>query len=172
MAASSSAFNRIPDPPSLNGISALLELISELSLREINHLQMKQRVDGRARPAGTATDDNELALALFADEAASLLNISKDRILNPRYRQDLLDELIAIEETARYDHALALALSEGRPPPPRPPGLKCRQRKREGDPIGLASPSPQSSVYAQKPELEGGSENARAPPGENAYNPV
>ncbi|OJT12588.1 hypothetical protein TRAPUB_10829 [Trametes pubescens] len=139
---SSSKRTRKTDSPPLDGVSALLERISEFPLLEIEELQAKRR----ARPVS----DADLALALFAEEAEPLLNVSKDRSRDGR-RAEVLDELLHMEEIARYDHALALALSEGRDPPPRPANLRRRKRHSvdSDDGGGVPVPNRTGRVYLE-----------------------
>ena len=76
----------------------------------------------RKSPALAAgLDDEDLALALFAEEAEGLLNFTKDHLANGSVGEELFEELIEMEEIAHYDHLMAVALSQGKEPPPRPP---------------------------------------------------
>ncbi|OSD06019.1 hypothetical protein PYCCODRAFT_1474892 [Trametes coccinea BRFM310] len=115
-------------PPSIppHGLSVLLEHLSAVHSIETGELQSR-RAAGSARSSGEPQSDAELARAMFAEEAEGLLNTAKERIvLKGDTEGDLLEELIKIEETARYDRALAIALSQGRDPPPRPAKLGHR----------------------------------------------
>ena len=94
-----------------------MKMMSNMSVREIDDILAR-----RGSSSDTAgTGDVDLALSLFAEEAEGLLNLVKDHRVDDVVNDGgLLDELVEIEETAHYDHLMAVALSEGRPPPPRP----------------------------------------------------
>ncbi|KAI0651651.1 hypothetical protein C8Q79DRAFT_49464 [Trametes meyenii] len=146
----SSRVTRTPPPP-LDGLSELLEHISQLRSDQIQEAEYvresaKQRL----------SSDRVLAFSAFAEEAEALLNVSKDHLSghDSRRGKDLLDKLIDIEETARYDHMLALALSKGRPPPPMPPRLR---RRRGRDLAGDHGATPDHArPSASAPRLLGG----------------
>ncbi|KAI0670102.1 hypothetical protein C8Q78DRAFT_167871 [Trametes maxima] len=123
----STRVTRTPTPP-LDGLSELLEHISLLRPDQIQEAE-----SARAHASQRSSSDWVLAFSAFAEEAEALLNVSKDHLSgqDSRRGKDLLDKLIEVEETARYDHMLALALSEGRPPPPMPPHLRRRQRRSD-----------------------------------------
>ncbi|KAI9057171.1 hypothetical protein FKP32DRAFT_1638566 [Trametes sanguinea] len=74
--------------------------------------------------AQTRLDDEELALALFAEETAAMAEAQR----NDNY----LDQVVLEEEMALYDHQVAVALSEGRDPPPRPEALDRGKRVEGG----------------------------------------
>lgn len=104
------------DPSTTNGLTGLLQYITLLNDDEIEDLKtLGDDVDV------DELDDEGLARFLFAQEAASLLNMTKDHRSSSANEADisLLDELASIEEMARFDHEMALALAEGRPPPTR-----------------------------------------------------
>lgn len=99
----------------------VITYISQLGLDDIESLQ------ARSRNKDAALTDEELALALFAEEAEGLLNITRERASSTSTRGDSsrtvleeLEELEELEALARYDHLVALAISEGRPIPPMP----------------------------------------------------
>ncbi|KZT06378.1 uncharacterized protein LAESUDRAFT_714427 [Laetiporus sulphureus 93-53] len=101
-------------------LTDLLSYISQLGLDDIDDLLSRN-----ATGSGDALNDEELALLVFAEEAQGLLNIVKDHVsAAPSGVVDdvttLLDQLVVMEDMARYDREMAIALSEGRDPPPRP----------------------------------------------------
>jgi len=98
------------------GLEDVLHYITGLRIDDIDNLQSRHALDD------TSLSDEELAKFLFAQEAESLLNVTRDHIAGPSGSdaQTLIDELIAMEEMARFDHEYALALSEDRPLPVRP----------------------------------------------------
>ena len=105
----------------MDGITDVISYISRLDLQDIHSLQSR----AHDTSSNTALSDQELALALFAEEAEGLLNIAKEHVL---HGDDIGPSSLAIqqeleerEETARYDHLVALAISQGNPIPPRPP---------------------------------------------------
>lgn len=102
-------------------LESVLQYISQLRIDDIEDLQSRHTEDE------DALSDEELAKLIFAQEAESLLNVTRDHIAGPSFSladsQTLMEELIAMEEMARFDHAVALALSEDRPPPIRPEPL-------------------------------------------------
>ena len=63
-----------------------------------------------------------MALALFSQEAEGLLNTAKAHILIEEDVDEnrLTDQLLDMEEMARFDRAIAVAISEGREPPTKP----------------------------------------------------
>ena len=107
---------QLPQPTHDFGLEAVLQYISQLDVDDIDDLQARN-----ARNESSLSDE-ELAKLLFAQEAESLLNLTRARIAGPSAvgTQNFIEELIAIEEMARFDHELALALSEDRPLPVRP----------------------------------------------------
>ena len=115
----------------MDGLTALMAHISHLGISDLD--QILAQCDSAGAGAGSsAPSDEELALSLFAQEAQGLLHIAKDHVLDVDHGQDsddLLDELLDMEETAEYDRAVALALSQGRAPPPRP-ARRNRPRRR------------------------------------------
>ncbi|KAH9950516.1 hypothetical protein B0H21DRAFT_819309 [Amylocystis lapponica] len=109
-------------PPPDDEFSAVLAYISQLQLEDIDDLQ--SRSHGKARDTSTSDaplSDEEFAMMLFAEEAQGLLSVTKDYIMGPAHSgRSLIEELAAMEEMARLDREMALALSEGREPPVRP----------------------------------------------------
>ena len=104
----------------------MMEHISLLTVADIDVVLSKRR----QTESSVLLSDNELALALFAEEAEGLLNITKGRISASNYdNESFADELFNMEQMAHYDHLMAIALSEGRAPPPRP-RLRDRARRR------------------------------------------
>ncbi|OJT12598.1 Protein ariadne-2 [Trametes pubescens] len=111
---------------------ALLSLIAALSLEDINEVR-KQSDRG---PLGGPSDDEILALQLFAEEATALDALASDirfaQSLDKALESDarLLEELATSEEACRRDREFARALAEGRPPPyeavPRPQAAQAR----------------------------------------------
>ncbi|OBZ78906.1 hypothetical protein A0H81_00576 [Grifola frondosa] len=103
--------------------NALLALVAQLSLEDIDLLQAGRK--GKAKD--TVVTDEELALQLLAEDARALLNFTKDmafarsldRALDADYT--LVEELARAEADARADREMAVALSDGRPPPYRSP---------------------------------------------------
>lgn len=122
--------------PSINGqdgLTALLKMISNMSVQEIDEGIVRH---GDSSQTASRSDTN-LASSLFAEEAEGLLNVAKDHLIHGVRNEDLLQELLEIEETARYDHLMAVALSEGRDPPPRAPIQSRNTYERE-----ITSPRP------------------------------
>lgn len=122
------------------GVTDVISYISQLDLRGIDDIQSR----AHSKQEDTALTDEELALALFAEEASGLLSVARDR-----YGQDdsqshsIMDELEEMEDAARYDHLVALAIHEGRPIPPRP------QRAVRGRP-----PTPPQTCFAEEDSEE------------------
>ena len=84
-------------------------------------------------PHEGAMRDEDLALALFAEEAEGLLHISKSRArVGDADMEAFADELFEMERMAQYDRLVAIALSEGRDPPP-PPIPRGRARRRRAN---------------------------------------
>lgn len=100
-----------------NELDDILSYISSLQIADIDSLQARA---SNHRGAVDDLNDEELAMLLFAQEAEGLLNITKDYASGSTSHRPLLEELAAREEMARYDHEVALAISEGRPIPPPP----------------------------------------------------
>ena len=125
---SSSSRNASASVPQ-GGLSELLAHISNLSLGELNtHLSNRRQT---AIP-GQPLSDEELSLSLFAAEAEGLLNVAKDHAtgVGGPGEDALYDALYEMEQTAQYDRMMAIALAEGRDPPPRPPA-PTRGRARD-----------------------------------------
>ncbi|KAI0085642.1 hypothetical protein BDY19DRAFT_431837 [Irpex rosettiformis] len=121
-------FQHNPSSDRRDGIADVISYIAQLDLQDIQALQAQAHTSS----SGPALTDQELALALFAEEAEGLLNVARDHALD-RDIDDIgsfafLQELEEMEEAARYDHLVALALSQGNPIPPRP---ERRQRTRQ-----------------------------------------
>ncbi|OSD06020.1 hypothetical protein PYCCODRAFT_1456975 [Trametes coccinea BRFM310] len=76
------------------------------------------------KAAQARLDDEELAFALFAEETAALAEAQRN--------DDYLDQLVLEEEMALYDHEVAVAISEGRDPPPKPAALERGKRVERG----------------------------------------
>lgn len=98
------------------GLEAVLQYISHLRIDDIEDLQT------RSAQNASSLSDEELAKLLFAEEASALLNVTRDHIAGPSTHgtRTLMEELLAMEEMAQFDHEMALALSEDRPFPVRP----------------------------------------------------
>lgn len=111
--------------------SALLALVAELALDDLEEINAGRK--GKAR-ANACPSDEEIAFQLFAQEARSLLQTTKDlvfaRSLDAALDTDctLLQELERAEACAREDHEYAVALSHGRQPP-RPPTPSHQSRE-------------------------------------------
>ncbi|TCD67542.1 hypothetical protein EIP91_012296 [Steccherinum ochraceum] len=97
------------------GLEAVLQYITHLRLDDIEDLQTRSAQDA------SSLSDEELAKLMFAEEASALLNVTRDHIAGPSTHdtRTLMEELAAMEEMARFDHEMALALSEDRPLPVR-----------------------------------------------------
>ncbi|KAI0082223.1 hypothetical protein K474DRAFT_846399 [Panus rudis PR-1116 ss-1] len=96
-------------------MTSTLQYIVHLNVTEIDDLQARARTD----PNDTQLTDEELAMLLFVQDAESLLNRTREHKRTRDDSDSLLEEFFDWEETARFDHELAIALSEGRPPPVR-----------------------------------------------------
>lgn len=130
-----------PVPYNPDALADVITYISQLSLDGIDSLQ------SRAQDKDAVLTDEELAMAIFAEEAEGLLNIAKDRVSNVRGRS-IYEELEEIESAARYDRLVALAISEGRPIPPRPtsfPSGNASLLEDDDDESSIASSSSSSS---------------------------
>ncbi|EMD41697.1 hypothetical protein CERSUDRAFT_110272 [Gelatoporia subvermispora B] len=110
--------------------SSLFTYIANLGLDDLDELESHSkntRRDGTLTSSSAPLSDEELALQLFWEEAQPLLSIAKDFLVGGSRVEDdsqtLLDEFAAVEEMARLDHEMAIALSEGRDPPPRLPPI-------------------------------------------------
>lgn len=103
----------------MDPIMDIIAYITQLDLDDIESLQERSR-----HKVETALSDEELAMLLFVEEAEGLLNITKGhRAASVPQSGSLLQELMDREELERYDHQVALAISEDRPIPP-PPGRR------------------------------------------------
>lgn len=108
-------------------LTDILTYISQLSLDDIDTLQ------SRVQSNDPTLSDEELAMALFAEEAAGLLNVAKEHVgQSTRESRSIVEELEEMEAAARYDRIVALAISEGHPIPPRPL-LPLRRAVSESD---------------------------------------
>lgn len=91
-------------------LSKLLGHVAQVRLADT-----PQRPTGRAAPeaplspGAQALEDEELAFQLFMQD-------TEDASRN----EDALDELVRMEAMDQYNHEVAVALSEGREPPPMP----------------------------------------------------
>ena len=105
-------------------LAASLQAIAISALQDIADVQSNQK--GKSRE-GLPRSDAQLALDIFAEEANALLSTARDFEiavqLEKAMRLDapILEEHRAMEERASRDREMALALSQGRAPPPRPP---------------------------------------------------
>lgn len=123
-----------------DGVGDVISYISQLGLQDINDIQSRAN-----KQVDTVLSDHELALALFAEEAEGLLNIARarhnDDHMPPR---SILEELEEMEEAARYDRLVAVAISEGRPIPPRPARVRSAvepERILEPEPLFELDPA-------------------------------
>ncbi|GBE78159.1 hypothetical protein SCP_0110420 [Sparassis crispa] len=114
----------------MDEFTAVFTYISGLDIDDIDSLQSRSRGKAVGEGSGPTSpvSDEEFAFLLFAQEAQALLNITKDHIVTTRKDGDnpsrsLVEELAAIEEMARHDRQMAIALSEGREPPRRQTSL-------------------------------------------------
>lgn len=96
-------------------LTDIITYISRLSVDGIDSLQ------SYAHNKDELLSDEELAMAIFAEEAEGLLNIAKDRVERSSSPDlSIVQELEEMEIAARYDRMVAIAISEGGPLPPRP----------------------------------------------------
>lgn len=106
-----------PSTPPVDDSTSLLTLVAELTLKDVDDVAAGRKGKGRAT---AEISDEELAFQLFAEEANSLLDFTKDaafaRSINYAMQTDIatVEEILREEITAREDHELAVALSEGR----------------------------------------------------------
>ncbi|KAI0336018.1 hypothetical protein GY45DRAFT_572881 [Cubamyces sp. BRFM 1775] len=135
--------------PSSQGPSSPLDdaTVAKL-LAHISRIRQRPGIRTPSKVLSTqGVNDEELAFKLFAEETAALHEAS----LN----EDLLDELSQMEAMDMYDHEVALALSEGREPPPAPDFSQMIRHMRGGinwDLIDLSSPPPESVKPFALPE--------------------
>ena len=94
----------------INGLTSLLQYITSLNNNNIQDLVTL----GEGSHVDEELDDEELARFLFAQEAASLLNVTLDHRSGSSDPADgtLFQQLMAMEEMARSDREMALALEE------------------------------------------------------------
>ena len=102
-----------------DAVADVLSYISRLDLDDIDSLQSHSQ---RKRQDVNYLTDEELAMHLFAEEAEGLLNRAREHRSEDNSAESLsmLDELLQLEDDARYDHQVALAIADDRPIPPRP----------------------------------------------------
>ena len=102
-----------------DAVTDVLSYISRLDLDDIDSLQSRSH---RKPQDADYLSDEELAMLLFVEEAEGLLNRAREHRSddNATESMSMLDELLQLEDDARYDHQVALAISEDRPIPPRP----------------------------------------------------
>ncbi|KAI1797692.1 hypothetical protein LXA43DRAFT_260857 [Ganoderma leucocontextum] len=152
--------------PRQDGLTALMEMIANMSVAEIDDVLAKRR-----SPSETATtSDVDLAFSFFAAEAEGLLNLAKDHHTDGVVNEGLADEMLEREETAHYDHLMAIALSEGRDPPPRPPQIHRRNRASSQPQHTHASSSGQHhTVPMPEADIPRGRSPRRAGPSSNAF---
>ncbi|KAH9950515.1 hypothetical protein B0H21DRAFT_538336 [Amylocystis lapponica] len=102
--------------------SSTLSAIARLSLAEVEDVRAREK--GKSR-ATSSPSDEQLAFQLFADEAQALLRVTEDEVfarsLDSALDTDrsIIEEFLQAEAGARADREMAVALSEGRPPPRR-----------------------------------------------------
>ena len=116
LSSSAGGFGKLsPGPFPIDDFTALIAHISRLDLAGLDAMLAKC-----ASPKGSSLSDEELAIALFAQEAEGLLHIAKDHTvqgLDDAAKTDvLLEELLQLEQDAQRDHAIALALTLGNDP--------------------------------------------------------
>ena len=122
-----------------------MEHISQLTVHDIDNILSKRT--STAESSARVLSDHDVALAFFAEEATGLLNISKDRAkARGSDSEALADELYDIEQMALYDHLVAVALSEGRDPPPLPP-MRGRARRLRQQAMRLVASSQIRSIW-------------------------
>lgn len=121
--------------------AALLALIAELCLEDVDDITAGRK--GKSK-ASFAPSDEEIAFELFAQEAKSLLDFTKDltyaRSIDSALETDrsLVEEHMRLETRAHEDREFALALSQGRVPVNRSimPGISSGSNGRQ-----VANPS-------------------------------
>ena len=105
-------------------VLTLFNIVATSALDDVAELQANHK--GKSR-AGLLLSDYQLALEMFAEEATGLLQSTRDFEialgLEKAMRTDvrILEEHRNAEERAVRDREMALALSQGRAPPHRPP---------------------------------------------------
>ncbi|KZT06377.1 uncharacterized protein LAESUDRAFT_743524 [Laetiporus sulphureus 93-53] len=98
-------------------LTTILAMIAELCLDDIDNIESAHKGKGKA---STTPTDEEIALQLLAEDARSLLAVSKDaafaRSVDKALEADhaLIEELVRMEATARHDREHAFALHRGR----------------------------------------------------------
>lgn len=115
--------------------NALMQLVAACYLEDVTELQASHK--GKSREGDVC--DHQLALEMFAEEANTLLTSTRDMEialgLERALRLDaaVIQELGITEERASRDREMAVALNEGRPPPPRPPTPLSPQSEASDD---------------------------------------
>jgi len=138
--------------------AALLALIAELCLEDVDDVAAGRK--GKSKASFTPSDE-EIAFELFAQEAKSLLDFTKDltyaRSIDSALETDraLVEEHMRLEIRAHEDREFALALSQGRVPVNRsimPGTTSSSNGKQVANPLsmvlrrrGLESTTPSSS---------------------------
>ncbi|KAH9890897.1 hypothetical protein C8Q73DRAFT_734526 [Cubamyces lactineus] len=137
-----------PLPPSQAPSSPLDDVTVAKLLAHISRIHQRPGTRTPSKPLGISAEakkatqgvyDEELAFRLFAEETAALHEAS----LN----EHLLDEITQMEAMDMYNHEVALALSEGREPPPMPDFSQIIPRMPRGidwDLIDFSSPPSES----------------------------
>ena len=128
----------------INGLTSLLQYITSLNNDNIQDLMAL----GEGSHVDEELDDEALARFLFAQEAASLLNVTLDHRADSSDPADetLLQELMAMEEMARSDREMALALEEEEEER-RPPIYMGRRPAMTGSPVELPTPLWYGSIF-------------------------
>lgn len=127
------------------GGSELLHLFATLSLQDIDEIQVNRK--GKSRHDVPLTDE-ELAFQLYTEEANSLLAFASDAILarsvDNALRTDraLIRQMVATENIAFRDRQYALALSQGRTPPPSTPPPAASTQSRATSSAGIPASHP------------------------------
>lgn len=132
-----------PSTPPVDDDTSLLSLVAELTLKDVDDVAASRKGKGRAT---AEISDEELAFQLFAEEANSLLDFTKDaafaRSINYAMQTDIatVEEFLREEITAREDRELAVALSGGRSRAP-PSRAALRAPSQASVPSGSAQTS-------------------------------
>ncbi|KZT74814.1 hypothetical protein DAEQUDRAFT_771559 [Daedalea quercina L-15889] len=98
-----------------------IALVAQFALQDIDDISATRK--GKASALAPKSDE-EIAFELFAEEANSLLALTRDiafaRSIDDALQtdHDILQEIIREDEVARSDREYALAVQAGRPPPP------------------------------------------------------
>ena len=111
------AYHPMVQATEYDAVADVLGYISRLDLDDIESLQSRRN---KHHDEETLSDE-ELAMLLFAEEAEGLLNITKEhRTETSEEPRSMLQELLDLEDAARYDRQVAWAIAEDLPIPPRP----------------------------------------------------